>query len=213
MEDTQLPTTDNPEPTTDTDQLPDGPASSERKSEILEHIDRLEAQFHELRTLIEGHTGSWPVSRTREKASLIGSAADRDGMRIIEGVFDGQNMVGPDGKQYSVPANYASKSKLVEGDVLKLTITRDGSFIYKQIGPIDRQRVVGTLHRDETTGEYRVVTEHKTYKVLLASVTYFKGEAGDEVVILVPQEAEARWAAVENIIKKGESAEALPDIL
>ena len=47
----------------------------------------------------------------------------------MEGVFDGQNMMGPDGKKYPVPANYASKSKLVEGDVLKLTISDDGSFI------------------------------------------------------------------------------------
>ena len=43
--------------------------------------------------------------------------------RVIEGVFDGENMIGPDGKQYSVPANYASKSKLVEGDILKMKIS------------------------------------------------------------------------------------------
>ena len=35
--------------------------------------------------------------------------------RVIEGVFDGQMMLGPDGKSYPIPANYASKSKLVEG--------------------------------------------------------------------------------------------------
>ena len=58
--------------------------------------------------------------------------------KIIEGQFDGQNMIGPDGKVYPVPANYASKSKLVEGDTLKLTIAQDGSFIYKQIGPVER---------------------------------------------------------------------------
>src|SRR5471030_2263459 len=39
---------------------------------------------------------------------------------VIEGTFDGQIMIATDGKQYPVPANYASKSKLVEGDVLKL---------------------------------------------------------------------------------------------
>jgi uncharacterized protein YrzB (UPF0473 family) len=43
--------------------------------------------------------------------------------------------------------------------------------------------------------------------VLLASITYFKGEAGDEVVILVPQNGETRWAAVENIIKTAADAE------
>src|SRR5690606_2361075 len=46
--------------------------------------------------------------------------------KVIEGVFDGQTMIGPDGKTYPVPANYASKSKLVEGDILKLTIADDG---------------------------------------------------------------------------------------
>ena len=51
------------------------------------------------------------------------------GGKIVEGIFDGQKMAGPDGKEYPVPANYASKSKLVEGDILKLTIADDGSFI------------------------------------------------------------------------------------
>src|SRR3989344_3463282 len=81
---------------------------------------------------------------TEGKASAkpsVGSVQHTEaGAVIIEGVFDGQNMVGPDGKLYSVPANYASKSKLVEGDLLKLTISPDGSFIYKQIGPVERER-------------------------------------------------------------------------
>lgn len=131
------------------------------------------------------------------------------GAVIIEGVFDGQNMVGPDGKLYSVPANYASKSKLVEGDLLKLTISPDGSFIYKQIGPVERDRVVGILSHDDETDEYRVLAKTKFYRVLLASVTYFKAEMGDEVVVLVPKGTISSWAAVENVIKKGGSASGL----
>ena len=65
--------------------------------------------------------------------------------KIIEGQFDGQNMIGPDGKVYPVPANYASKSKLVEGDTLKLTIAQDGSFIYKQIGPVERKKIIAKI--------------------------------------------------------------------
>src|SRR3989338_7659848 len=57
------------------------------------------------------------------------------GERVGEGTFTGEKMQGDDGKEYTVPANYASKSKLVHGDRLKLTITKSGSFIYKQIGP------------------------------------------------------------------------------
>ena len=56
------------------------------------------------------------------------SSHEEVGGKVIEGVFDGQKFVGPDGKEYPVPANYASKSKLVEGDILKLTIADDGSF-------------------------------------------------------------------------------------
>jgi len=79
--------------------------------------------------------------RRRENESGEYLAPSNEG-KIIEGVFDGQNMVGSDGRQYIVPPNYASKSKLVEGDILKLTIQPNGSFIYKQIGPIERQRTV-----------------------------------------------------------------------
>ncbi len=121
--------------------------------------------------------------------------------RIVKGTFDGQNMHGEDGNQYPVPANYASKSKLVEGDILKLTIDKDGSFIYKQIGPVERRRVVGTLVQDQQ-GNYKVKTADKEYKVLLASVTYFKAEPGDEITLLIPKDRESAWGAIENVIKK-----------
>lgn len=121
---------------------------------------------------------------------------------VVEGTFDGQIMIGTDGKQYPVPANYASKSKLVEGDMLKLTITNDGSFVYKQIGPADRKSVIGIVSQDEK-GNYFIFSEGKPYKVLLASVTYFKAEPGDEVVIMLPREIEATWAAIENVLQKG----------
>ena len=116
--------------------------------------------------------------------------------KIIEGVFDGQVMVGPDGKNYPVPANYASKSKLLEGDVLKLTIADDGSFIYKQIGPIPRKQVIGTLTQHD--GAYYVEANGQEYRILLASVTFFHIKEGDQVTIIVPEDnPEATWAAVE----------------
>jgi hypothetical protein len=127
-------------------------------------------------------------------------SGDENG-QIIEGVFDGESMIGPDGKQYSIPANYASKSKLVEGDILKLTITANGTFVYKQIGPIDRGRVIGILEQ-AANGNFTVRSEDKSWRVLTASVTYFKGQNGDEVVILVPKVGESKWAAVENIVKQ-----------
>ncbi len=116
--------------------------------------------------------------------------------KVVEGVFDGQNMVGSDGKMYPVPANYASKSKLVQGDILKLTITDDGSFLYKQIGPIPRKQVVGGLKLEN--GHYFVDVNGKQYRVLLASVTYFKAKPGDQVSVNIPEADEnAEWAALE----------------
>lgn len=171
--------------------------------EIHQLIANAEATLQQALLLLNEQTGESPRGNVLyERARQIGSMQIQHNAKIIEGVFDGQNMVGPDGKQYSIPANYASKSKLVEGDHLKLTITADGSFIYKQIGPVERSRLIGTLMRDEVTDEYRVLIGEKTYKVLLASITYFKGEVGDEVVVLVPKDRESSWAAVENIIKK-----------
>lgn len=118
------------------------------------------------------------------------------GGKIIEGVFDGQVMIGPDGKSYPVPANYASKSKLVEGDILKLTIADDGGFIYKQIGPVARRQIIGTLVQHD--GAYYVETNGREYRILLASVTYFRINIGDQVTIIVPEDnPEATWAAVE----------------
>ncbi len=121
---------------------------------------------------------------------------------IVEGTFDGQIMIGVDGKQYPVPANYASKSKLVEGDMLKLTITPDGSFIYKQIGPVERKHALGIVSQDESEN-YNVIIEGKPYRVLLASITYFRAEPGDEVAVVMPRDIESNWVAIENIIQKG----------
>lgn len=115
--------------------------------------------------------------------------------KIIEGVFDGQNMVGSDSKTYPVPANYASKSKLVQGDILKLTIADDGAFLYKQIGPVPRKQVVGSLNLEN--GHYLVNVGKKNYRVLLASVTYFKAKPGDQVSVNIPEDDNAEWAALE----------------
>lgn len=127
-------------------------------------------------------------------AQLAG--ADENLGKVIEGVFDGQNMVGSDGKTYPVPANYASKSKLVQGDILKLTIADDGAFMYKQIGPIPRKQIVGVLTQE--SGHYFVAAAGRQYRVLLASVTYFKAKPGDQVSVNVPEDdSHAEWAALE----------------
>ena len=170
---------------------------------IAQMIDSAEKNIQSAKQLLKEMMGG-PATKANlaalsEKVQVLTVS---EGGKVIEGVFDGQNMVGPDKKQYPVPANYASKSKLIEGDVLKLTIAEDGSFIYKQIGPGERKKMLGVLVVDDK-GDFKVLADGKAYKVLLASLTYFKAEAGDEVTIVVPKDQSSEWAAVENVIKKG----------
>jgi hypothetical protein len=119
------------------------------------------------------------------------------GENIVQGIFDGQNMVGENKKVYPVPANYASKSKLVEGDILKLTIAENGKLLYKQISPVERKTVIGTLVKHDD--QYYVEISGKEYRVLYASITYFRIKVGDQVSIVIPADnPDATWAAIES---------------
>lgn len=159
-------------------------------------IKRLKALIAEAETALAA-AKELIVSLVGDDPVLTDRAIDKALGKIIEGVFDGQSMVGSDGKNYPVPANYASKSKLVQGDILKLTIAVDGAFLYKQIGPIPRKQLVGVLSQKD--GHYFVDVGDKKFRVLLASVTYFKAKAGDQVSVNVPEDdsVNAEWAALE----------------
>lgn len=171
----------------------------------LHLIEQAEQILQSARALIEQSTtediSDDQSSYDKKAVPPQGSMYESEEGRIVEGEFDGQNMIGPDGKRYSIPANYASKSKLVCGDRLKLSITHDGRFLYKQIGPVERDRLKGVLVEDETSERLCVLAEGKIYHILTASLTFFRAELGDEVIILIPQDRETSWAAVENVIK------------
>lgn len=158
-------------------------------------VKRLRALIQEAETNLAA-ANELLISLVGDDEKVVKATTDENLGKVIEGVFDGQNMVGSDGKMYPVPANYASKSKLVQGDILKLTIAEDGAFLYKQIGPVARKQVVGALKLEN--GHYFVSVGQKNYRVLLASVTYFKAKPGDQVSVNVPEEDEnAEWAAIE----------------
>ncbi len=68
--------------------------------------------------------------------------------------------------------------------------------MYKQIGPVPRKQVVGTLILEK--GHYYVEVAGHNYRVLLASVTYFKAKPGDQVSVNIPEDdATVEWAAIE----------------
>jgi hypothetical protein len=167
---------------------------------VQELLESAQASLKTANALLRDMTGVSDTSRERHSLRATRMSSSVSG-KMVEGVFDGQNMVDGTGQTYPVPANYASKSKLVEGDGMKLTITDEGKFIYKQIAPIDRRTVKGVLIQED--GQYKVLAEGKAYRVLLASVTFYRAEVGDQVTILLPGgDAAANWGAVEAVIPK-----------
>ena len=182
--------------------------SNGKISEIKNLIESAQSSLQAAKSLLsdlDGTSGNTTPAihgkvYTGASATYTSPSYTEDASSIIEGNFNGERMVGPDGQMYPVPANYASKSKLVAGDRLKLTIMKDGRFIYKQIGPIPRKTAIGTVVQEE--GQYRILASGKSFKVLLASITYYKAHVGDKVAIIVPEAEDAQWATIEALLPK-----------
>jgi len=169
-------------------------------NKILHNVKEANDQLLELMSVFGADKVEANI-RTSQLGEVRYNEDDLAGSKIVEGMFNGEKMIGPDGKQYDVPVNYASKSKLVEGDELKLTITANGTFVYKQTRPVERDRLICILEQDDDLNFYAVADEQR-WRLLTASVTYYKGQSGDEVIILTPKGTKSRWAAVENIIRQ-----------
>ena len=169
--------------------------------QIQELIDSAMSSLKTANALMRDMTGVTDSTHERlsSRAQEVESGDSVTG-KVVEGAFDGQNMIDSNGQTYPVPANYASKSKLVEGDGMKLTITDEGKFIYKQISPLERKTVIGVLIQED--GQYKVLVDGKIYRVLLASVTFYRAEVGDQITILLPKDQEAIWGAVDAVIPK-----------
>lgn len=168
-------------------------------AEIKEMIDSAEAALKSAKKkLLELSGEDLSVASTGSSSLGHGGYSSDASGKVIEGVFNGERMMAPDGESYPVPANYASKSKLIDGDHLKLTILHDGRFVYKQIGPVPRKTLIGSLVHED--GQYKVLADGKSYKVLLASVTYYKASVGDKITIIVPDAEDSEWAAIEAVL-------------
>jgi hypothetical protein len=141
-----------------------------------------------------------------------GSASKDEGsaLEVIEGYFDGENMVGDNSQIYAVPQNYASKTQLVIGDRMKWILTPERE-IFKLIQPTPRKRVTGTF-TIEGDNYVALVDGHKNpVKVLKASATYAMKnlglDIGDEIAIYIPQDATPTWGAFISVVKPSDTIE------
>ncbi|KKT00792.1 MAG: hypothetical protein UV78_C0075G0013, partial [Parcubacteria group bacterium GW2011_GWA2_43_17] len=68
--------------------------------ELKQILDNLEIQIQKCKILLDGGTLT-PETKIdyTKKAKAVGEEMQSESERVIEGVFDGQKMIGPDGKQ------------------------------------------------------------------------------------------------------------------
>lgn len=121
-----------------------------------------------------------------------------DDSKIIEWLFTWEEMLGSDWNKYPVPANYSSKSKLVQWDKLKLTISWNWKMLYKQIAPIERTFLTWLVTKEKD--KYQVVAEWNTYDLLTAAVTHFKANIWDSITVIIPAWKQATFAAIDTVI-------------
>ncbi len=147
------------------------------KEQILKQLLTLESTLRQLRRELE-------QDLEKEEGKVIG-------------VFDGEFMVTKEGKKYAVPPNYASKTKLVVGDTLRLVGEREGQNLFKQIGRVARHATRGTLIKE---GEnWLVVCPEGRFKILPASIKHWSVGIGDEINLEIPadyQEKQVEWGAM-----------------
>ena len=173
--------------------------SNETKIELINNLlEEIVKNTQTIRYLLSTQTPEACLGSLLQQTSGACVESSNSNNQIIEGIFDGEKMIGNNGKQYSMAANYISKSKLVQGDELKLNIKQDGTFIYKQINQVERISIIARL---EITSDrkYFITNQNQQWRVLKASITYYQGTPGDQVIALIPKYEKSTWAAVERI--------------
>ncbi len=125
-----------------------------------------------------------------------------DDANVLHGDFNGQLMIGEDQKKYPVPLNYASKTKLIPGDKLKLSIKKDGKLIYKLVEPAERKHQKAILSLADDQKPIALTDDQQTYFLNQAAVSYYKGTPGDELYIVTNANGEWAYAAIEAVIKQ-----------
>ena len=119
-------------------------------------------------------------------------------VKIVEWVFTWEAMLGSDSNIYPVPQNYASKSMMVQWSKLKAIIADNWKITYKIMQEIPYKTITGLLAKD--WDNFIAISWDKSYKLLVAPVTYMKANVWDKLAIRIPEERDATHAAIEAVI-------------
>lgn len=171
---------------------------------ILEELlSKIETDIKRARLMIQNMEGGDSITikevSVEDVAAKLKTHDDAD-VKTVEWVYDGYFMVGSDKKKYPVPMNYASKTKLIPWDVLKLRVMDDGKLIYKLIWQANRKYVKATLSKSDDNKFTALTDDGEIYFLNQAAVTYFKGKTGDEMSIIVNSDGVGNFAAIEALM-------------
>lgn len=111
---------------------------------------------------------------------------------------DGVYAIKKGGKVFTVSGNYASKSKLIQGDILRVMGKDETSAheVFKVIKLGKRVFTEGTVHGEMVNGK-EVITIHfgeHVYHPNPASIRFYQLEDGDTVSIMVPADKDGNPA-------------------
>jgi len=179
---------------------------SNKIANILSLIEIAENNLKNAQTLLKQIAQEKGFKTTTEMKTTTRpiSSNEANALEVVEGYFDGENMIGDNGQMYPVPQNYASKSQLIIGDRMKWMLTTERE-IFKLIQPAPRERVTGTFSIEGDNYVVLVDAYPNPIKILKASATYAMKnlglEVGDEVVIIVPQGITPAWGAFSSVTK------------
>lgn len=168
-------------------------ANLAKAKQLLMNIENIGADIGNLDAMVQKVKSNHPETVPEE---------DGDG-EVHYGLFDGYFMLAENWKKYPIPLNYSSKSKLVPGDRLKLTIANNWQLLYKLISPCERKHSRAVLTKDDQDQNnfVGVTANGESFALNQAAVTFFKGRPWDEIYIITNKEGTGGYAAIEAVIK------------
>lgn len=168
---------------------------------ILNKINQVRALLKEIEGSLNGEPVDQDTSLGQATISRGESAEEKpESPEGKTGVFEGESVIINE-KKYQVPPNYASKSRLVIGDKLKLIKLGDYNE-FKLEEEVPRASAEGILTKKEN--QWVVLVNNVEFRVISAAIRFYEGEIGDKVELVLPQGYEQNppiWAAVQKILK------------
>jgi len=157
----------------------------------------LKSQLNKLKKLVDAAERA--LDSAKDVMEAIMERKDYKSMPGVEGKYDGKYIIASDGSKHEVPSNYAAKSRLVYGDVLKI-IEEDGKKVFKQIEKVARKNLEGVVTKKE--GKWHVLTETGSHLLLDRAIEFNQVKLNDLIDVVLPESnLSAPFAAFNKVVK------------